>query len=33
MGVVSQGCRIAVEMWGHVWASLGRFDGPVGVGE
>ena len=24
---------MALKVWGYVWASLGRFDGPVGVGE
>ena len=40
MGVVSQGCSMALDVWtcvGMVWALLGnpvmRLDGPVGVGE
>ena len=44
MGVVSQGCSMALEVWGHVWvwrawALLGNpeiimiLDGPVSVGE
>ena len=31
--LVRQECSMTLEVWGHVWASLSRFNGAVGVGD